>query len=673
MIPEIGHLALILALCLALVQAFFGLVGAQRGNLVWMGAVRPVAVAHSLFVALAFGALAYCFLTNDFSVAYVAENSNTALPWFYKFTAVWGAHEGSLLLWIFVLAIWMLAVAHFSRHLPQEFSSRVLGVLGVISIGFLLFMLSTSDPFTRLLPPATQGRDLNPILQDPMMVTHPPLLYMGYVGMSVAFAFAIAALLGGKMDSVWARWSRPWTIVAWLFLTIGITIGSYWAYTELGWGGWWFWDPVENASFMPWLVGTALMHSLAVTEKRGAFKSWTALLAIAAFSLSLLGTFLVRSGVLISVHAFAVDPKRGVFILGLIGAYVGAALALYAWRSPTLARGGGFKPFSREAFLLLNNIFLVVAAAAVLLGTLYPLLMDALQLERISVGPPYFDTVFIPLMIPFFILVGIGPYVRWKHGEWSDTLRKLWWLGAFAIVGASVALVLLRAENTMVAAAGLFLGAWTIFTALREPIYRLWQRSRGMHLSLSRSVLGMTVAHVGAGLLILGVTVTSTLGVTKDLVVRPGSSVTVHGYQYVYDGATNISGPNYQGTRTTFRVYHDGKLITVMHPEKRNFASSVTSVAAIDPGMFRDLYVGLGNPLGDSAWSVRFQYKPLVRFIWFGGLVMMLGGLLAVSDRRYRRPIREKEPAKSAAIPPAPMPERPLIPEAGEAKVEAGG
>lgn len=671
MIPEIGHLALIIALCLALAQAFFGLAGAQRGNRVWMTAVRPAAVAQSLFVALAFAALAYCFLANDFSVAYVAENSNTALPWWYRFTAVWGAHEGSLLLWVFVLAIWTVAVARFSRHLPQEFSSRVLGVLGVISIGFLLFMLSTSDPFTRLLPPASMGRDLNPILQDPMMVSHPPLLYMGYVGMSVAFAFAIAALLGGKMDGVWARWSRPWTIVAWLFLTIGITIGSYWAYYELGWGGFWFWDPVENASFMPWLVGTALMHSLVVTEKRGAFKSWTALLAIAAFSLSLLGTFLVRSGVLISVHAFAVDPKRGVFILGMISIFVGAALALYAWRSPTLSSGGGFKPFSRESFLLINNIFLAVAAAAVLLGTLYPLFMDALHLERISVGPPYFDTVFIPLMIPFFIAIGIGPYVRWKRGELADTGHKLWWLALLAIVAGVVIILALHAQTTMIAVAGVFLGVWTIIATLREPAYRLWQRSRGAHLSLSRSVLGMTVAHVGAGLLIIGVTVNSTLGVVKDRVVRPGSSVTINGYQFNYQGTSDVSGPNYQGTQATFLVMHDGKPFTVMRPEKRQYTGTVTTEAAINPGLFRDLYVGLGNPLGNNTWSVRFQYKPLVRFIWLGGLVMMLGGMLAVSDRRYRRPLRV-DSTVATAPPPTPSPSAP-VPVAQEAKVEAGG
>ncbi|MGB9428269.1 MAG: heme lyase CcmF/NrfE family subunit [Gammaproteobacteria bacterium] len=642
MIPEIGHLALIIALCLAVAQAFFGLAGAQRGNLIWMNVTRPAAVAQSLFVALAFAALVYCFLTSDFSVAYVAQNSNTALPWPYKITAVWGAHEGSLLLWIFVLAIWTLAVSRFSRHLPQEFSSRVLGVLAIISIGFLLFMLSTSDPFTRLLPPVTQGRDLNPILQDPAMAIHPPMLYMGYVGLSVAFAFSAAALLGGRMDGVWARWSRPWTTVAWLFLTVGITLGSWWAYYELGWGGFWFWDPVENASFMPWLVATALMHSLAVTEKRGAFKSWTALLAIAAFSLSLLGTFLVRSGVLISVHAFAVDPKRGVFILGMIGVFVGSALALYAWRSPTLARGGGFKPFSRETLLLINNIFLVVAAAAVLLGTLYPLLLDALNLGRLSVGPPYFDAVFIPLMIPFFIAIGIGPYVRWKHGSVTDTGRKLRLLMVLALAIGVVAILIIHAQTDLIAAAGIILAAWTLFSALREPVVRLRQRWKGQHLSLPRSVLGMSVAHFGAGLLILGVTVASTLSVERDQVVQAGSTVAVHGYQFTFEGVKNVTGPNYQAVQGTFLVSHNGKQLGSMQTEKRQFTNTVTTEAAINPGLFRDLYVALGNPLGNDSWSVRFQYKPLVRFIWLGGLVMMLGGILAVSDRRYRQPLREK-------------------------------
>ena len=642
MIPELGQVALVIALCLAVAQSFFGLVGAQRGHSVWMSAVRPAAIAQAGFIGIAFAALVHAFLTSDFSVLYVAENSNTALPWPYKITALWGAHEGSLLLWIFVLAIWTLAVTRFSRHLPQEFISRVLGVLGLISIGFLLFLLTTSDPFTRLLPPAAQGRDLNPILQDPAMAIHPPMLYMGYVGFSVAFAFAVAALLGGRMDGVWARWSRPWTTVAWLFLTFGITLGSWWAYYELGWGGWWFWDPVENASFMPWLVGTALMHSLAVTEKRGAFKSWTALLAIAAFSLSLLGTFLVRSGVLISVHAFATDPRRGVFILAMIGVFVGAALTLYAWRSPKLAPGGGFQPFSRETLLLFNNIFLVVAAAAVLLGTLYPLVLAAFNLGQLSVGPPYFDAVFIPIMIPFFVMVGIGPYVRWKRGSAVDTTRKLRGAALLALAAGILAIIMVGAQSDLIAVAGVILAAWVLCSALQEPLLRLWQRLHGRRISMPRAVLGMSIAHLGAGLLILGVTVTSTMSVAEDHVVSPGDTVTVHGYQFTFAGTRDVSGPNYQAVQGKFVVDRGGRRVTIMRPEKRQFASTVTTEAAIEPGLFRDLYLALGNPLGDNAWSVRIQYKPLVRFIWLGGLVMMLGGLLAVSDRRYRRPLREK-------------------------------
>ncbi len=640
MIPELGQLALVIALCLAVAQCFFGIVGAQRGHFIWMNAVRPAAVGQALFVSLAFVILTYSFLTNDFSVRYVAENSNTALPWPYKITAVWGAHEGSLLLWIFVLGLWTLAVARFSRRLPQEFASRVLGVLGLISIGFLLFMLTTSDPFTRLLPPAAQGRDLNPLLQDPGMAVHPPMLYMGYVGMSVAFAFAVAALLGGRMDAVWARWSRPWTLVAWLFLTIGITFGSWWSYYVLGWGGFWFWDPVENASFMPWLVGTALVHSLAVTEKRGAFKSWTALLAIAAFSLSLLGTFLVRSGILISVHAFATDPRRGIFILAMLGAFVGLALILYAWRAPMFSEsGGGFKVFSRETFLLLNNIFLVVAAAAVLLGTLYPLVLGALNLGQISVGPPYFDHIFVPLMIPFFILIGIGPYVRWKHGSVPHTGRKLGWVAALALLVGAIVIVLLRAETSFIAMAGVLLAAWTVFSALQEPVQRLWQRLRHRHASLGRSVLGMSVAHVGAGLMILGVTVTTMLGITVDRVFTPGSSLSVHGDQYAFEGVQDVSGPNYQAVQGTFVVTHDGRPVTVIYPQKRQFRrdGTTTTEAAIDAGPFRDLYVALGNPLGHGAWSVRIEYKPLVRFIWLGGLIMVLGGFIALMDKRYRR------------------------------------
>ena len=642
MIPEFGHLALILALCLAASQAFFGILGAQRSDLLWMTVVRPAAYAQACFVLLAFAALAYAFLSNDFSVAYVAENSNTLLPWPYRFTAVWGAHEGSLLLWVAVLGIWTLAVARLSRHLPLEFVSRVLGVLGVVSLGFLLFMLTTSDPFTRLLPAAEQGRDLNPILQDPAMAIHPPMLYTGYVGFSVAFSFAVAALLGGRMDSVWARWARPWTLTAWLFLSFGITLGSWWSYYELGWGGWWFWDPVENASFMPWLVGTALLHSLAVTEKRGAFKSWTALLAIAAFSLSLLGTFLVRSGVLISVHSFASDPRRGIFILAMLGVFVGAALTLYAWRAPTLTRGGGFQPYSRETLLLLNNIFLIVAAASVLLGTLYPLVMDALNLGRLSVGPPYFNSVFIPVMLPFLVLIGIGPYVRWKHGDARATARSLKVAAVLALLAGILAVLLAGAERGLMLTGGVMLAMWAAASALIEPLSRLRQRQQGRHVALPRSLLGMSLAHVGAGCLVLGITVTSLLGVEQDQVLAPGGSATVAGYRFDFEGVSKVDGPNYQADQGRFTVTKDGKAVAFMLPEKRRFTTTETTEAAIEPGLMRDLYLALGNPLDNGSWSVRIEYKPLVRFIWLGGILMMLGGVLAASDRRYRR--RRAEP-----------------------------
>ncbi|HET7394818.1 MAG TPA: heme lyase CcmF/NrfE family subunit [Gammaproteobacteria bacterium] len=654
MIPELGHLALILALCLAVAQAGFGLIGPWRKQLIWMSVARPAAVAQAGFVILAFAALAYAFLTNDFSVQYVADNSNTALPWPYRITAVWGAHEGSLLLWVTVLGLWTIAVARFSRHLPLELVSRVLGVLGVISIGFLLFMLFTSDPFTRLLPPVEQGRDLNPILQDPAMAIHPPMLYTGYVGFSVAFAFAIAALLGGRMDAAWARWSRPWTLVAWLFLTFGITLGSWWSYYELGWGGWWFWDPVENASFMPWLVGTALVHSLVVTEKRGAFKSWTALLAIAAFSLSLLGTFLVRSGVLISVHAFATDPKRGIFILGMIAVFVGAALTLYAWRSPTLSSGGGFKPFSRETLLLLNNILLVVAAGAVLLGTLYPLVLDALDLGKLSVGPPYFKAVFIPIMLPFLVLIGIGPYVRWKRGDSRDTLRAVRISAAVTLLLAVVCIALAGSQTSLMLVIGIVLGIWAILSALREPIHRLRARHDGRHITLPRGMIGMSLAHLGAGVLVLGITITSILGVEEDRVMSPGDTASVAGYQFKFDGVHNVQGPNYQADQGVFHVMRNGSEVTTMLPEKRQFTTTVTTEAAIDPGLFRDIYVALGNPLDNGAWSVRLQYKPLVRFIWLGGVFMMLGGILAASDRRYRRNAPQAEFDTSAAKPAEP-------------------
>jgi len=631
MIPELGQMALVLALCLALAQSFFGLVGAQRGSGAWMAAVRPAAVGQFLFTGLAFLLLVSCLLRSDFSVLYVAQNSNTELPWIYKIAAAWGAHEGSLLLWSTVLALWTVVVALFSRSLPQQFISRVLGVMGIISIGFLLFMLTTSDPFTRLLPAAQQGADLNPILQDPAMAGHPPMLYMGYVGLSVAFAFAVAALIGGKMDSTWARWARPWTIVAWLFLTLGITLGSWWSYYELGWGGWWFWDPVENASFMPWLVATALIHSLTVTEKRGMFKSWTALLAISAFSLSLLGTFLVRSGVLISVHAFATDPRRGIFVLALIAVVVGGSLALYAWRAPKLVSEDGFSALSRETFLLLNNLFLVVAAAAILLGTLYPLVLDALNLGKISVGPPYFNSIFMPLMLPLLILVGIGPYLFWKH----DTLKRL--LSQFKITVWIVAavsiliLVMLWGRAGIVTVLGVIIAGWLLISTAMGVVLR-WRRRQ----KVTRGIWGMTLAHLGVGILALGIAVTSSFSVAEDTTLAPGQSTMVHGYRFAFDGTHNVRGPNYQAIEADISITRNGELITVLHPQKRIYdgASSSATEADLDPGLFRDLYVAMGDPLGNGAWSMRLQYKPLVRFLWFGGVLMALGGILAVSDRR---------------------------------------
>ncbi|MDE2345543.1 MAG: heme lyase CcmF/NrfE family subunit [Gammaproteobacteria bacterium] len=637
MVPELGQIALMLALCLALAQCFFGFVGAQRRDAVWMSVVRPAATAQFLFVGVAFVVLAVSFLRDDFSLRYVAENSNTALPWPYKIAAVWGAHEGSLLLWTMILAIWTVAVASFSRRLPLEFVARVLAVMGLVSIGFLTFMLSVSDPFTRLLPPPLQGRDLNPLLQDPGMVGHPPMLYMGYVGLSVAFAFAVAALLGGKMDSTWARWSKPWTIVAWLFLTLGITLGSWWSYYVLGWGGWWFWDPVENASFMPWLAATALIHSLSVTEKRGTFKSWTALLAITAFSLSLLGTFLVRSGILISVHSFASDPRRGIFVLVLIAILSGGALTLYSWRAHKLVSEQGFKPLSRETFLLLNNVVLVVAAAAILLGTLYPLIIAALGLGQISVGPPYFNSVFAPLIIPLILLMGIGPYVYWKFDNVRRLVKQLRWIVVVAIAACIVAAIAVWGQAPVFTVVGIVTGLWLLVGVAAIPVVR-WRR----HLPFSRGVLGMIFAHLGIAFVVLGVFVTTSLSMAKDVTLAQGGSTVLHGYRFSFDGMTQVTGPNYKGVQARIVVTRDGKPITVMYPEKLVYVEqqSDSTKAAIDPGLFHDLYVALGQPVGDNEWSMRFQYKPFVRFIWLGGLVMVLGGLLAASDRRYRKEVR---------------------------------
>jgi cytochrome c-type biogenesis protein CcmF len=656
MIPEIGHFALILALFIAFVQAVFPIVGAARGDVRWMAMARPAALTQFLFVALAYGCLTYAFITNDFSVAYVAENSNSALPLIYRIAGVWGAHEGSLLLWLLILNVWMASVAIFSRSLTQAFVARVLGVMGLISIGFLLFMLTTSDPFTRLLPAALQGRDLNPLLQDPGLASHPPMLYMGYVGFSVAFSFAIAALLGGQLDSAWARWSRPWTTAAWVFLTIGITLGSWWAYNELGWGGWWFWDPVENASFMPWLVGTALMHSLAVTEKRGVFKNWTVLLALFAFSLSLLGTFLVRSGVLTSVHAFAVDPARGVFILIFLGVVVGGSLLLYAWRAPRVRSSGEFKLLSRETLLLGNNIVLVVAACSVLLGTLYPLFLEALNLGKISVGPPYFDTVFVPLMVVLIVLLGIGPTARWKHDDGASLMRRLR-VSLFLSLGAGVvALAVLRGEASIMVVVSVLLAAWIVFTTLANLRHR-YSREAGLVRSLRRlprGFVGMTLAHLGVAVFTLGVAFSGAYSSDKDVALGPGDSYTLSGYQFRFNGMREMNGPNYVARQASVTVSRDGRKIADLRPQKRIYEARGMPMteAAVDVGLFRDLYVALGESVGDGRWSLRLYYKPFVRWIWTGALIMALGGGVAASDRRYRLARqRQAAAARSGYVP----------------------
>ncbi|HHH36946.1 MAG TPA: heme lyase CcmF/NrfE family subunit [Gammaproteobacteria bacterium] len=655
MIPEIGHFALIVALAIALVQGLLPLAGAARGNVAWMAVARPAAQGLFVFVAIAFGCLTYAFVSNDFSVLYTASHSNSALPLQYRIAGVWGGHEGSLLLWVMMLSVWALAVSVLSRKLPDEMVARVLGVLGLIAVGFLLFMLLTSNPFERLLPPAPEGRDLNPLLQDPGLVIHPPMLYMGYVGFSVAFAFAIAALLGGRLDAAWARWSRPWTTVAWMFLTVGIALGSWWAYYELGWGGWWFWDPVENASFMPWLVGTALIHSLAVTEKRGSFKNWTVLLAIMAFSLSLLGTFLVRSGVLTSVHAFATDPERGVFILAFLAVVVGSSLFLYALRAPKVGLGGRFDLVSRESMLLVNNVLLVVAAGSVLLGTLYPLVLDALGLGKISVGPPYFNSVFVPIMVPLVFLMGVGPVARWKKASVPELAVRLRWAFASAVVVALI-LPFVMGHWTPLIALGLLLAAWVMLTVALGFVRR-YRRNRVLGrpglAGMSRSYYGMQLAHFGVAVFIVGVTLVKGYEIEKDLRMGVGDTATVAGYTFRFDGVVDVPGPNYRATRGYINVSRGDRDLMVMHPEKRVYTVQTMPMteAAIDSGLLRDLYVSLGEPVGKGAWVVRIYYKPFVDWIWGGCILMALGGLLAVSDRRYRLAVRSHRLSGPAAGP----------------------
>ena len=631
MIPEIGHFALILALCVSIIQGVLPLIGAQQGRREWLVLARPATQIAFVLLAISFCILAWCFYVNDFSVLYVAEHSNSQLPTVYRLGAVWGGHEGSLLLWIFLLTGWAFAVAQLSKTLDEFMVARVLGVLGLVATGLLLFVLATSNPFERLLPAAQDGRSLNPLLQDPGLVFHPPMLYMGYVGFSVAFAFAIASLLSGKLDAAWVRWSRPWTTTAWIFLTLGIALGSWWAYYELGWGGWWFWDPVENASFMPWLIGTALLHSLAVTEKRGGFKNWTVLLAIIAFSMSLLGTFLVRSGVLTSVHAFATDPRRGIFILILLSLVVGSSLFLYALRAPKSTLGGAFSLMSRETLMLLGNVFLVVAAGSVLLGTLYPLLIDALNLGKISVGPPYFNAVFVPIMVPVLFLLAIGPWANWKSTNLAALLKRLW-LAAVVAVVAAILIPRMMGEFTILTALGFLLSFWIIASGVLQVI-RQFKVGKP-----TRSFIGMQLGHIGIAVFVIGVTMVGAYQEEKDVRMAPGDTVSVGGYQIRLAEVRPAQGPNYQATRGTFELSRHGKTEEVLYPEKRNYDSSTMPMteAAIDAGLTRDIYVSLGEPLEGNAWAVRVYYKPFVDWIWGGCLLMALGGLFAVLDKRYR-------------------------------------
>ena len=652
MIPEIGHFALILALVLAFIQGVLPLMGIAMGRSSWTMVAKPAALGQALFVSISFICLAYAFTQNDFSVGYIARQSNTELPMIYRISALWGGHEGSLLLWGLMLSLWTAAVALFSRSIPMIMRTRVLAVLGLVAIGFYLFVLITSNPFERMYPVPVEGRSLNPLLQDPGLVIHPPMLYMGYVGFSVAFAFAIAAMLGGRLDTAWARWSRPWTNVAWIFLTIGISLGSWWAYYELGWGGWWFWDPVENASFMPWLVGTALIHSLAATEKRGVFKSWTVLLAVFAFSLSLLGTFLVRSGVLTSVHAFASDPARGIFILGFLAVVVGASLFLYAWRAPQIRSTTQVKLVSREGALLVNNILLVITAASILLGTLYPMFLDALNLGKISVGPPYFNAIFVPLTIPLAILLGLATALRWKQDSISRVVKHLMGMMIASIV-IGTGLALLLPEFKTGAWIGITLAAWITLTSLQAIYDRVSGKSQKLAAlaSIPRGFYGMTLAHLGVAVFIVGITLTSLYSLEKDIRMEAGENFEMNGYEIKFVAIKDSVGPNYHATEGHFMAFKDGKQVADLYSQKRSYNAGGMPMteAGIDAGLWRDLYVSLGEPLdGKGAWSVRLYHKPFIRWIWLGTIFMALGGLLAVTDRRYRQSVKLK--SEKAAV-----------------------
>ncbi|RBW47437.1 heme lyase NrfEFG subunit NrfE [Psychromonas sp. B3M02] len=641
MLPEIGQFSLILACVLSLLQTVYPLYGVQTGH---QGAIRSAkmfTILQFIAVASSFVILAYLFLINDFSVTYIATNSNSALPWYYRLSAVWGAHEGSLLLWVFLLATWSIAVALMSRNLPVESIARVLAVLGLLAFGFYLFVILTSNPFERTLPYfPIDGRDLNPLLQDFGLVIHPPMLYMGYVGFSVAFAFAIAALLEGRLDSAWAKWSRPWTMAAWMFLTVGIALGSWWAYYELGWGGWWFWDPVENASFMPWLAGTALIHSLAVSEKRGVFKSWTVLLALSAFSLSLLGTFLVRSGVLVSVHAFASDPTRGLFILGFLILVIGGALLLYAVQASKVKSRGRYELASRESLLLLNNIFLIAALIVVLLGTLLPLVHKEIGLGSISIGEPFFNRMFTILIVPFALFLGVGSLFRWKRQKLGELVKPLLAILLLSIASSLTFLFVFAPALTWLAMLGAFLGFWIIVSVVYEIYLRSTHRHRFISgiTKLGNSHWAMSLGHLGLAVMIIGITMTQNYSIEKDVKLATGEHITFEHYDFHFDQINALNGENYVGTVGTFSVTHDQQQVAVMHAEKRIYTVQRMPMteAAIDAGFIRDLYIAMGEQLPDGAWAVRIYYKPFIRWIWLGPLIMAFAGLLMICDKRYR-------------------------------------
>ncbi|AJQ96721.1 heme lyase CcmF/NrfE family subunit [Gynuella sunshinyii] len=643
MIPEFGLFCLILALGLSFLLSTIPAWGYFKNNVWMMMSSRMLATGVFVMLAFAFGLLAYAMATDDFSVSYVASNSNSALPIYYKISAIWGGHEGSMLLWVLILSGWTLAVSAFSRSLPTDMLALVMSMLGVITLGFLIFVVLTSSPFDRVLPmPPADGRDLNPLLQDIGLILHPPMLYMGYVGFSVAFVFAIAALVSGQLDAAWAKWARPWTNVAWIFLTLGIALGSWWAYYELGWGGWWFWDPVENASFMPWLVGTALIHSLAVTEKRGAFKSWTVLLAIFAFSFSLLGTFLVRSGVLTSVHAFASDPKRGYFILTLLAIAIGGSLLLFALRAPSLRSFTYFKMMSRESFLFFNNILLAVAAFGVMLGTLLPLIFDVFQLGKISVGPPIFNTVFNTLMIVLLALLGVGQLLKWKSDNLAHTLKFQLISAPVSVVLAVLAVYVYAGSIVWPVVLGLSLVFWIISSvviSVRHNIRHASSFAAGL-IKMNLSYYGMLIAHLGVVVTVVGVVMVANFQVEHDVRMSIGQEKSFSGYDFKFNGTEQVQGPNYLAERGSIDVSRDGRLIVVLHPEKRQYlaAGSIMTEADIQPGLTRDLYVALGEQLNDSGdWALRIHVKPFVRWIWFGALFMAFGGLLGMLDKRYRK------------------------------------